>query len=44
MKMAGNKKNSENKTVDDSTETEKSEKNISKKDLNHLQIKLIQKI
>ena len=31
MKMAGNKKISENKTKDDSTETEKSEKNISKK-------------
>ena len=31
MEMAGNNKNSENKTGDDSTETKKSEKTISKK-------------
>ena len=31
MTMAGNNKNSENKTGDDSTETEKSDKTISKK-------------
>ena len=42
MTTAG-KTNSENKTGDDSTKTEKSEKTISKKDLNHRRINLIQK-
>ena len=44
MTMAGNTKKTENKTWDDSTETEKLEITISKKDLNHRRINLIQNI
>ena len=41
----GGKKKSENKTRDDSTETEKSEENIGKKRyINHRRINLIQRI
>ena len=36
--MAENKRTSENKAGNDSTGTEKSEKTIGKKDLNHLRI------
>ena len=42
--MAENMKKSESKTGDNSTETEKSEKIISKKYLNHRRINLIQNI
>ena len=42
--MSKNIKITENKTGDDSTETENSEKTKSKKDLNHRWINLIQNI